>query len=33
VVVDLGEADVFVREQTQRLDGGFDARRARRDAL
>jgi hypothetical protein len=33
VVVDLGETDVLVGQQAQRLGGGLDARRARRDAL
>jgi hypothetical protein len=33
MVVDLGEADVLVGEETQLLDGGFDACRAARDAL
>jgi hypothetical protein len=33
MVVYLGEAHVLVREQAQLIDGGFDARRARRDAL
>jgi len=33
VVVDLGEADVLVRQQTQLVDSGLDAGRARRDGF
>jgi hypothetical protein len=33
VVVDLREANVLIRKETQVLHGGFDARRAGRNAL
>jgi hypothetical protein len=33
VVVNLGEADVLVREQAQVFDRGLDAGRARRDGI